>query len=162
MKLRRRLANYFEATSDEDIFNYIPPQKTNQIFTPKKVVRKMVDLLEEENPGCFDDPDKTFADLYMKSGQYITEIVKCLYNSEGMRRAFLMTKSDCAMFSSIRSMDLHRRSVSIALLCVIFWASMTRFILQKMNIICVSLIVFRLQKRVRWKHSWIVCLSCKP
>lgn len=88
MKLRRRLANYFEATSDEDIFNYIPPQKTNQIFTPKKVVRKMVDLLEEENPGCFDDPDKTFADLYMKSGQYITEIVKCLYNSEGMRRAF--------------------------------------------------------------------------
>lgn len=88
MKLRRRLANYFEATSDEDIFNYIPPQKTNQIFTPKKVVRKMVDLLEEENPGCFDDPDKTFADLYMKSGQYITEIVKRLYNSEGMRHAF--------------------------------------------------------------------------
>ena len=88
MKLLRRLANYFEATSDEDIFNYIPPQKTNQIFTPKKVVRKMVDLLEEENPGCFDDPDKTFADLYMKSGQYITEIVKRLYNSEGMRRAF--------------------------------------------------------------------------
>ena len=88
MKLRRRLANYFEATSDEDIFNYIPPQKTNQIFTPKKVVRKMVDLLEKENPGCFDDPDKTFADLYMKSGQYITEIVKRLYNSEEMRRAF--------------------------------------------------------------------------
>ena len=88
MKLRRRLANYFEATSDEDIFNYIPPQKTNQIFTPKKVVRKMVDLLEEENPGCFDDSDKTFADLYMKSGQYITEIVKRLYNSKGMRRAF--------------------------------------------------------------------------
>lgn len=88
MKLRRRLANYFEATSDEDIFNYIPPQKTNQIFTPKKVVRKMVDLLEKENPGCFDDPDKTFADLYMKSGQYITEIVKRLYNSEGMRHAF--------------------------------------------------------------------------
>ena len=88
MKLRRRLANYFEATSDEDIFNYIPPQKTNQIFTPKKVVRKMVDLLKKENPGCFDDPDKTFADLYMKSGQYITEIVKRLYNSEGMRHAF--------------------------------------------------------------------------
>ncbi|WP_278557315.1 hypothetical protein [Segatella salivae] len=88
MKLRRRLADYFEATSDEDIFNYIPPQKTNQIFTPKKVVRKMVDLLEEENPGCFDDPDKTFVDLYMKSGQYITEIVKRLYNSEGIRRAF--------------------------------------------------------------------------
>lgn len=72
----------------EDIFNYIPPQKTNQIFTPKAVVVKMVDLLEQENPGCFDDSDKTFADLYMKSGQYITEIVKRLYNSKGLRQAY--------------------------------------------------------------------------
>ena len=88
MKLRRRLANYFEATSDEDIFNYIPPQKTNLVFTPKWVVRKMADLLEKENPGCFDNPQKTFADLYMKSGQYITEIVKRLYNSDGLCKAF--------------------------------------------------------------------------
>ena len=41
----------------------------------------MVDLLENENPGCFDNPDHTFIDLYMKSGLYITEIVKRLYNS---------------------------------------------------------------------------------
>ncbi len=47
----------------------------------------MVDKLEEENPGCFDDPEKTFADLYMKSGLYITEIVKRLYRSEGMKAA---------------------------------------------------------------------------
>ena len=45
----------------------------------------MVDLLEEENPGCFDDDSKTFADLYMKSGLYIAEIVKRLYNSEKMK-----------------------------------------------------------------------------
>lgn len=57
-------------------FDYIPPQKTNQIFTPKWVVKKMVDALEQENPGCFDQSDKTFIDLYMKSGLYITEIVK--------------------------------------------------------------------------------------
>ena len=38
----------------------------------------MVDLLEQENPGCFDDPGKTFLDPYMKSGLYITEIVKRL------------------------------------------------------------------------------------
>lgn len=50
----------------------IPPQKTNQIFTPRWVVSMMVDQLDENNPGCFDDPDKTFADLYMKSGLYIT------------------------------------------------------------------------------------------
>ena len=45
----------------------------------------MVDQLEENNPGCFDDPDKTFADLYMKSGLYITEIVKRLYRSKGLK-----------------------------------------------------------------------------
>ena len=42
----------------------------------------MVDLLEQENPGCFDNPDKTFIDLYMKLGLYIAEIVKRLYNSK--------------------------------------------------------------------------------
>ena len=42
----------------------------------------------ENSPGCFDDPRKTFADLYMKSGQYITEIVKRLYNSQGLKKAF--------------------------------------------------------------------------
>ncbi|WP_456001168.1 hypothetical protein [Prevotella sp.] len=42
----------------------------------------------ENSPGSFDDPRKTFADLYMKSGQYITEIVKRLYNSQGLKKAF--------------------------------------------------------------------------
>lgn len=85
---KQELANYFDESSDEDIFDYIPPQKTNQIFTPRWVVQKMVDELEVENPGCFDDPDKTFADLYMKSGLYITEIVKRLYRSERMKAYF--------------------------------------------------------------------------
>lgn len=88
LRLRVKLADYFEESSTEDIFDYIPPQKTNQIFTPKWVVKKMVDMLEEENPGCFNLSDKTFADLYMKSGLYIAEIVKRLYQSEGLRRAF--------------------------------------------------------------------------
>lgn len=88
MALRKRLANYFDPKIEEDIFNYIPPQKTNQIFTPKSVVIKMVDLLEQENPDCFDNPNKTFADLYMKSGQYITEIVKRLYNSKGLSKVY--------------------------------------------------------------------------
>lgn len=85
MAKKKELANYFEENQGEDIFNYIPPQKTNQIFTPRWVVKKMVDLLEKENPGCFDDDTKTFADLYMKSGMYITEIVKRLYNSPRMK-----------------------------------------------------------------------------
>ncbi len=87
-KKKQQLADYFDESHDEDIFDYIPPQKTNQIFTPRWVVSMMVDQLEENNPGCFNDPDKTFADLYMKSGLYITEIVKRLYQSEGLKAAF--------------------------------------------------------------------------
>ena len=86
--LKQKLANYFDESNEEDIFDYIPPQKTNQIFTPKKIVKKMVTMLEEENPNCFDDPDKTFIDLYMKSGLYIAEIVKRLYNSNGMKEKY--------------------------------------------------------------------------
>jgi site-specific DNA-methyltransferase (adenine-specific) len=73
------LADYFDESQTEDIFDYIPPQKTNQIFTPKKVVKLMIDKLEEENPDIFTDKDKTFADLYVKSGLYLTEIVTRLY-----------------------------------------------------------------------------------
>lgn len=74
-----QLANYF--TADEDIFELIPNQKTNQIFTPKKVVQMMINNLEEHDPSLFTRTDSTFIDLYMKSGMYITEIVKKLFNN---------------------------------------------------------------------------------
>ena len=88
LRMKEKLADYFNEEHTEDIFDYIPPQKTNQIFTPKWVVKKMVDMLAEENPGCFDRPDATFIDPYMKSGMYITEIVKRLYQSEAMKRCY--------------------------------------------------------------------------
>ena len=79
-KLKKdQLANYFIA--DEDIFELIPNQKTNQIFTPKKVVQMMVNNLEEHDPSLFTRTNSTFIDLYMKSGMYITEIVKKLFNN---------------------------------------------------------------------------------
>lgn len=34
--LRSKLADYFDESHKEDIFDYVPPQKTNQIFTPRK------------------------------------------------------------------------------------------------------------------------------
>ena len=88
LALRTRLGNYFDESHIEDIFDYIPPQKTNQIFTPKRIVKQMVDMLEQENPGCFDDPDATFADLYMKSEMYVTEIVTRLYQSKRMKALY--------------------------------------------------------------------------
>lgn len=88
ISMRTKLANYFDESLDEDIFDYVPPQKTNQIFTPRNVVVQMVDLFESENPGCFDNPEHTFADLYMKSGLYITEIIKRMYSNESMKELF--------------------------------------------------------------------------
>ena len=85
---KAELADYFDENLTEDIFDYIPPQKTNQIFTPRVVVEKMADELEKNHPGCFDNPNYTFADLYMKSGMYITEIVKRLYRSKKMKKLY--------------------------------------------------------------------------
>ncbi len=77
---KERLSNYFDETLTEDIFDYIPPQKTNQIFTPRKVVNMMVDMLEAANPELFTDYTAKFLDPYAKSGLYIAEIVRRLYN----------------------------------------------------------------------------------
>ena len=74
---KEQLANYF--TAEDDIFELIPNQKTNQIFTPKKVVQMMVNNLEQHDPSLYTRTDSTFIDLYMKSGMYITEIVKKLF-----------------------------------------------------------------------------------
>lgn len=88
MKKKDQLSQYMNENAKGDIFDYIPPQKNNQIFTPKWVVKKMVDELEEQDPGCFDDPDKTFIDLYMKSGLYPAEIVKRLFQSKKMKELY--------------------------------------------------------------------------
>lgn len=74
---KHKRANYFE--SDEDIFELIPNQKNNQIFTPRRVVKMMIDGLEREEPELFQRTDSTFIDMYMKSGMYVTEIVKKLF-----------------------------------------------------------------------------------
>lgn len=85
-----QLANYF--TAEEDIFELIPNQKTNQIFTPKKVVQMMINQLEEHDPSLFTRTDSTFIDLYMKSGMYITEIVKKLFHNT---RKHYQSDEDC-------------------------------------------------------------------
>ena len=42
----------------------------------------MINNLGEHDPSLFTRTDSTFIDLYMKSGMYITEIVKKLFNKE--------------------------------------------------------------------------------
>lgn len=74
---KRKRADYF--ATDGDIFELIPNQKNNQIFTPRKVVTMMLDSLQQESPEIFTRPESTIIDLYMKSGMYITEAVKRLF-----------------------------------------------------------------------------------
>jgi len=78
--IKDRLADYLQSEKDEDIFNYIPPQQTNQIFTPKRVVKMMVDLLEEHDPDIFKNKEITFIDLYSKSGLFLSEVAKRLFS----------------------------------------------------------------------------------
>ncbi|MCM1564343.1 MAG: Eco57I restriction-modification methylase domain-containing protein [Dehalobacter sp.] len=78
-KIKEKLADYLHGGNEEDIFDYIPPQRTNQIFTPRRVVKMMVDLLEEQDPQIFKNKETTFIDLYAKSGLYLTEIAKRLF-----------------------------------------------------------------------------------
>lgn len=77
---KAELADYFDDALTEDIFAYIPRQKTSLVFTPRPVVQQMVDILEAENPGIFSDPTKTFADLFSTAGLFLMELVRRLDN----------------------------------------------------------------------------------
>jgi type II restriction enzyme len=78
MAKKEALADYFDDAQTENIFAYIPQQKTSLVFTPQPVVTMMVDTLESENPGIFTDPDKTFADLFSTAGLFLMELVRRL------------------------------------------------------------------------------------
>lgn len=72
------LGDYFDDAQTENIFAYIPQQKTSLVFTPESVVKLMVDALEGESPGIFTDPDRTFADLFSTAGLFLMEVVRRL------------------------------------------------------------------------------------
>jgi type II restriction enzyme len=75
---KAELADYFDEALTEDIFAYIPRQKSSLVFTPQPVVKLMVDLLEQENQGIFEDPTRTFADLFSTAGLFLMELVRRL------------------------------------------------------------------------------------
>lgn len=75
---KEELADYFDPALTENIFAYIPRQKTSLVFTPQSVVTLMINELETQNPGIFSDPDKTFADLFSTAGLFLMELVRRL------------------------------------------------------------------------------------
>jgi len=48
------------------------------VFTPQRVVKRMVDTLEAETPGIFTDRTKTFADPFSTAGLFLMELVRRL------------------------------------------------------------------------------------
>ena len=95
---KKNSVNTDEATTLQNFDQAIPEEVFLEVTSVTKAQFRLLrdggEFVNEEtgktenSPGCFDDPRKTFADLYMKSGQYITEIVKRLYNSQGLKKAF--------------------------------------------------------------------------
>jgi type II restriction enzyme len=87
---KQKRSDYFK--TEDDIFVLIPNQKNNQVFTPKRIVQMMINNLEAEQPELFKRTDSTFIDLYMKSGMYISEVVKKLFTNT---RHFYSGDAEC-------------------------------------------------------------------
>ena len=62
-----------------DILETIANLSSDEVFTPPWLVRKMLDMLEENCPGIFSDPNKTFLDPACKSGIFLREIARRLF-----------------------------------------------------------------------------------
>lgn len=50
-------------------------KQTAEVFTPQHLVVEILDELEQENPGLFTDPTKTFIDNSCGDGEFLGEIV---------------------------------------------------------------------------------------
>ena len=50
-------------------------RKFGEVFTPDWVVRDMCDMLEKENPGCF-EPERTFLEPTCGDGAFVVEILR--------------------------------------------------------------------------------------
>lgn len=75
---KEELADYFDDSLSENIFAYIPAQKSSYVFTPQPVVEQMIDVLENQDPKIFEDPTKTFVDPFSTAGLFIMELVRRL------------------------------------------------------------------------------------
>lgn len=109
------LADYFDDAQTENIFAYIPQQKTSLVFTPQPVVKMMVDALEAESPDIFTDPDKSFADLFSTAGLFLMELVRRLdtglaevFPDQGERIKHILTSQ---VFEMSHDEILHRITI---------------------------------------------------
>lgn len=79
LKRKRATEHYYTGENSEDIYDYIPSQENNRVFTPKRVVNMMLDALEAENPAFFKSDKVKLLDPYVKSGNFLAEAAKRFY-----------------------------------------------------------------------------------
>lgn len=79
LKRKRATEHYYKSEVEGDIYDNIPSQENNRVFTPKRVVNMMLDVFESENPAFFKSDKVKILDPYVKSGNFLAEAAKRFY-----------------------------------------------------------------------------------
>ena len=79
LKRKRATERYYKNEIEDDIYDNIPSQENNRVFTPKRVVNMILDAFEAENPTFFKSDKVRILDLYVKSGNFLAEAAKRFY-----------------------------------------------------------------------------------
>lgn len=79
LKRKRATEHYYKSEAEGDIYDNIPSQENNRVFTPKRVVNMMLDVFEAENPAFFKSDKVKILDPYVKSGNFLAEAAKRFY-----------------------------------------------------------------------------------
>lgn len=79
LKRKRATEHYYKSEIEDDIYDNIPSQENNRVFTPKRVVNMILDAFEAENPTFFKSDKVKILDPYVKSGNFLAEAAKRFY-----------------------------------------------------------------------------------
>lgn len=79
LKRKRAIEYYYKSEAEDDIYDNIPSQENNRVFTPKRVVNMILDVFEAENPDFFKSDKVKILDPYVKSGNFLAEAAKRFY-----------------------------------------------------------------------------------
>lgn len=79
LRRKRATEHYYKSDIEDDIYDNIPSQENNRVFTSKRVVNMMLDAFEAENPTFFKSDKVKILDLYVKSGNFLAEAAKRFY-----------------------------------------------------------------------------------
>lgn len=86
--LSNKVKKDFNTSAQKELFGKLPSISSNLVYTPSTVVDKMLDMLEKNYPGIFDDANRVFCDPFVKSGSFLYGIINRLYNSKKIKKIY--------------------------------------------------------------------------